>query len=41
MYLFFRTCALEVASDGVRVNSVNPGVVVTECHKRSGMTELE
>ena len=29
--------ALEVAPDGVRVNAINPGVVVTNLHKRGGM----
>jgi NAD(P)-dependent dehydrogenase (short-subunit alcohol dehydrogenase family) len=32
-----RCSALEVASKGVRINAVNPGVVVTEIHKRGGM----
>jgi len=32
-----RCSALDVASKGVRINAVNPGVVVTEIHKRGGM----
>ena len=34
-----RTAALEVAKDGVRINAVNPGVIVTDIHKRGGMAD--
>ncbi|CAO1389882.1 unnamed protein product [Diamesa serratosioi] len=36
---FTRCVALELASKNVRVNSVNPGVTVTNLHKRGGMSE--
>lgn len=34
-----RCAALDLAPKGVRVNAVNPGVVVTNLHKRGGMDE--
>jgi NAD(P)-dependent dehydrogenase (short-subunit alcohol dehydrogenase family) len=34
-----RCAALELAPLGVRVNAVNPGVTVTNLHRRSGMAE--
>jgi NAD(P)-dependent dehydrogenase (short-subunit alcohol dehydrogenase family) len=34
-----RCSALELGPKGIRVNAVNPGVVVTNIHKRGGMDE--
>ncbi|XP_052238397.1 3-oxoacyl-[acyl-carrier-protein] reductase FabG-like [Dreissena polymorpha] len=36
---FTRCCALDLAPKQVRVNSVNPGVIITEIHKRGGLDE--
>ena len=34
-----RCAALEFAPDGVRINAVNPGMTITNLHKRGGMNE--
>lgn len=36
---FTRCVALELAPRGVRVNAINPAVIVTDIHRRSGMDE--
>src|SRR5471032_659887 len=36
-----RCAAIEMAPAGVRVNAVNPGVTVTNLHRRSGMDETK
>ncbi|XP_023933836.1 3-oxoacyl-[acyl-carrier-protein] reductase FabG-like [Bicyclus anynana] len=38
---FTRCVALELAPKGVRVNSVNPGVIITDIHFRAGMSEQD
>ena len=36
-----RCAAIELAPKGVRINAVNPGVTVTNLHRRSGMGETQ
>ncbi|XP_065837564.1 3-oxoacyl-[acyl-carrier-protein] reductase FabG-like isoform X1 [Oscarella lobularis] len=37
--MFTRCTALDLAAKGVRVNAVNPGVIVTEVHRRAGLSD--
>ena len=36
-----KTASLEYAAQGVRINAVNPGVTVTNLHRRSGMNDAQ
>ncbi|XP_045765647.1 3-oxoacyl-[acyl-carrier-protein] reductase FabG-like [Maniola jurtina] len=38
---FTRCIALELAPKGIRVNAVNPGVIITDIHLRAGMSKRE
>ncbi|CAO1368917.1 unnamed protein product [Diamesa serratosioi] len=38
---FTKCVALELAPDNVRVNSINPGLIVTDFHKRLGMDDKD
>jgi len=38
---FTRCVALELAPKGVRVNSINPGVIITDIHRRGGLNDEE
>lgn len=39
--MFTRCAAVDLAGDGVRVNSVNPGLVLTELQKRGGLDDTQ